>query len=72
MRKVGQASGRGCIEGGLQPPSPKELSGRMVGKRRRGSSQFLKHLVHEGVLVKIKSEIYFHRFPLRETERGIW
>jgi selenocysteine-specific elongation factor len=48
------------LKGGLQPPSPKELSeewSESVGEVRA----IFEHLVHEGVLVRIKSEIYFHR-----------
>jgi selenocysteine-specific elongation factor len=51
------------LKGGLQPPSPKELSEEWSEKEEEVRSIF-EHLVHEGVLIKIKSEIYFHRLPL--------
>jgi selenocysteine-specific elongation factor len=48
------------LKGGFQPPSPKELSEEWSEKEEEVRAIF-EHLVHEGVLVKIKSEIYFHR-----------
>jgi selenocysteine-specific elongation factor len=47
------------LRGGLQPPSPKELSEEWSESEGEVRAIF-EHLVHEGVLVKIKSEIYFH------------
>jgi selenocysteine-specific elongation factor len=57
------------LKGGLQPPSFKELSEEWSEEEEEVRS-VLEHLVHEGVLVKIKSGMYFHRIPfdhLRET-----
>lgn len=48
------------IKGGLQPPSPKELSEAWFEKEEEVQAVF-DHLVHEGTLVKIKGGIYFHR-----------
>jgi selenocysteine-specific elongation factor len=48
------------LKGGLQPPSPKELSEEWSESEGEVRAIF-DHLVHEGILVKIKSEIYFHR-----------
>jgi selenocysteine-specific elongation factor len=48
------------LKGGLQPPSPKELSERWSETEGEVRAIF-EHLVHEGVLVRIKNEIYFHR-----------
>ncbi len=50
------------LTGGLQPPSPRELSEEW-SEREEEVRAIFEHLVHEGVLVKIKSEIYFHRVP---------
>jgi selenocysteine-specific elongation factor len=47
------------LKGGLQPPSPKELSEEWSESEGEVRAIF-EHLVHEGVLVRIKSEIYFH------------
>ena len=47
-------------KGGLQPPSSKELSEEWSEEEEKVRS-VLEHLVHEGVLVKIKSGMYFHR-----------
>jgi selenocysteine-specific elongation factor len=44
----------------LQPPSSKELSEEW-SEEEGGVQAVLDHLVHEGVLVKIKSGMYFHR-----------
>jgi selenocysteine-specific elongation factor len=50
------------LKGGLQPSSPRELSEEWSEKEEEVRAIF-EHLVHEGVLVKIKNEIYFHRVP---------
>ena len=50
------------LKEGLQPPSPKELSEEWSEKEEEVRAIF-EHLVHEGVLVKIKGEIYLHRVP---------
>ncbi|MGZ3612764.1 MAG: selenocysteine-specific translation elongation factor [Thermodesulfobacteriota bacterium] len=50
------------LKGGLQPASPKELSEEWSEKEEEVRAVF-EHLVHKGVLVKVKSEIYFHRIP---------
>jgi selenocysteine-specific elongation factor len=56
------------LKGELQPPSPKELSEAWSEKEEEVRSIF-EHLVHEGRLVKIKGELFFHRTPL-ENLRG--
>jgi selenocysteine-specific elongation factor len=48
------------LKGARQPPSPKELSEEWSESEEEVRAIF-EHLVHEGVLVKIKAEIYFHR-----------
>jgi selenocysteine-specific elongation factor len=48
------------LRGGLQTPSPKELSEEWSESEGEVRAIF-EHLVHEGVLVRIKSEMYFHR-----------
>jgi len=58
------------LKRGLQPPSPKELSEEWSEKEEEVRSIF-EHLVHEGVLVKIKSEIYFHRIPFENLKKEL-
>lgn len=48
------------LRGELQPPSPKELSGEWSEEEEEVLAVF-EHLLYEGVLVKIKSGMYFHR-----------
>jgi hypothetical protein len=48
------------LKGGLQPSSCKELSEEWSEEEEQVLA-VLEHLVHEGVLVKIKSGMYFHR-----------
>jgi len=48
------------LKGGLQPPSPKELSEEW-SEEEEGVQAVFEYLVHEGVLMKVKSAIYFHR-----------
>jgi len=50
------------LKAGLQSPSPKELS-ETWAEKEEGVQAVFEHLVHEGVLVKIKSGIYIHRVP---------
>jgi len=45
---------------GLQPPSLKELSEEW-SEEEEAVQAIIEHLVHDGVLVKIKSGMYFHR-----------
>ncbi len=47
------------LKGALQPPSPKELSEKWSESEGEVRAVF-EHLAHEGVLVRIKNEIYFH------------
>jgi selenocysteine-specific elongation factor len=56
IKKVEEA----MIGAGLQPPSPKELAEKWNEKEEEVLS-ISEHLVHEGVLVKVKIGIYFHR-----------
>ena len=58
------------LKGGLQPPSPKELSGEW-SEREEEVRAIFEHLVHEGVLVKVKSEIYFHRVPFENLKEEL-
>jgi len=58
------------LKGGLQPPSPKELWEEWSEKEGEVRAIF-EHLVHEGILVKIKSEIYFHRAPFENLREEL-
>jgi selenocysteine-specific elongation factor len=58
------------LKGGLQPPSPKELSEEW-SEREEDVRAIFEHLVHEGVLVKVKSEIYFHRVPFENLKEEL-
>ena len=58
------------LKGGLQPPSPKELSEEW-SERENEVRAIFEHLVHEGVLVKIKSEIYFHRASFEKLKEEL-
>ena len=55
------------LKGGLQPSSPKELSEEWSEGEEEVRAIF-EHLVHEGVLVKVKSELYFHRIPFENLK----
>jgi selenocysteine-specific elongation factor len=58
------------LKGGLQPPSPKELSVGW-GEKEEEVRAIFEHLVHEEVLVKIKGEIYIHRVPLEKLKEEL-
>jgi len=58
------------LKGGLQPPSPKELSEEWAALEEEVRAIF-EHLAHEGVLIKIKSEYYFHRGPFENLKEEL-
>jgi len=58
------------LKGGLQSPSPKELS-ETWSETEEGVQAIFEHLVHEGVLVKIKSGIYIHRVPFEHLKEEL-
>jgi selenocysteine-specific elongation factor len=58
------------LKGGLQPPSPKELSGKWTEMEEEVRAIF-EHLVHEGVLIRIKSDFYFHRVPFENLKEEL-
>jgi len=58
------------LKGMLQPPSPKELS-EAWSEEEESVLAIFEHLVHEGVLIKIKSGIYFHRSPFENLKEEL-
>jgi selenocysteine-specific elongation factor len=58
------------LKRGLQPPSPKELSEEWSETEGEVRAIF-EHLVHEGVLVRIKNEMYFHRVPFENLREEL-
>jgi selenocysteine-specific elongation factor len=58
------------LKGGLQPPSPKELSEKWAEMEEEVRAIF-EHLVHEGVLIRIKSDFYFHRVPFENLKEEL-
>ncbi len=58
------------LKGGLQPPSPKELSDEWSEGNEKIRAVF-EHLVHEGVLVKIKGDIYVHQAAVENLKKEL-
>jgi selenocysteine-specific elongation factor len=58
------------LKRGLQPPSPKELSEEWSESEEEVRAIF-ERLVHDGVLVRIKSEIYFHRVSFEKLREEL-
>jgi selenocysteine-specific elongation factor len=58
------------LKGRLQPPSPAEVSAEWSEEEEKILAIF-EHLVHEGILVKIKSGMYFHRLPFENLKREL-
>ena len=58
------------LRGGLQPPSPQELSEEW-SEEEEAVQAIIEHLVHDGVLVKIKSGMYFHRVHFENLKEGL-
>jgi len=55
---------------GLQPPSPKELAEQWTEPDEEIQA-VAEHLVHEGVLVKIRGGMYFHRDHFESLKRRL-
>lgn len=66
VKKVEEA----VLKGGLQPASPRELS-EAWSEEEQDVQAIFEHLVHEGILVKIKSGIYFHRAPFGKLKEEL-
>ena len=58
------------LKAGLQSPSPRELS-EIWSEKEEGVQAVFEHLVHEGVLVKIKGGIYIHRMPFEHLKEEL-
>jgi selenocysteine-specific elongation factor len=58
------------LKGGLQPPSPKELSEEWAEGDDKIRAIF-EHLAHEGILVKIKGDIYVHQASVENLKREL-
>jgi selenocysteine-specific elongation factor len=58
------------LKGGLQPPSPRELSEEWTEREEEVRAAF-EHLVHQGILVKVKGDIYFHRAPFDHLKQEL-
>ena len=58
------------LTAGLQSPSPRELS-EAWSEKEEGVQAVFEHLVHEGVLVKIKSGICIHRVPFEHLKEEL-
>ncbi len=56
--------------GGLQPPSPKELATEWSEDEEMIQSIF-EHLVHQGIFIKIKSGLYFHKVPFERLREEL-
>ena len=55
------------LSGKLQPPSPKELS-EQWGEEEEALSAIFEHLYNDGILVRIKGGMYFHRIPFENLK----
>ncbi len=56
------------LQGGLQPPYFKEIKDRFPGKT---GSELLEVLVKEGVLIKVKNDLYFHRDAIENLKKSL-
>lgn len=66
VKKVEEA----ILNGGLQPPSFRELS-EAWSEKEEGIQAIFEHLVHEGTLVKIKGGIFFHRAAFEKLKENL-
>jgi len=56
------------LKGGLQPPYFKELEGKLPGDR---AADVLNVMLGEGVLVKVKEDLYFHRDVIEGLKKNL-
>jgi selenocysteine-specific elongation factor len=66
MKRAGEA----VRAGDLQPPSSKELADQWSTSEQEVQA-ILEHLVHEGVLVKVKGGMYFHRDSIERLKESL-
>jgi selenocysteine-specific elongation factor len=66
VRRVEEA----VLRGRLQPPSPKELTEEWSEEEERVLGVF-DHLAHEGVLIRVKSGMFFHRVPFENLKEEL-
>ncbi|RPJ10015.1 MAG: hypothetical protein EHM36_03700 [Deltaproteobacteria bacterium] len=58
------------LKGGLQPASSRELSEEWI-EDEEAIRQILEHLAHEGILVKVKGGMYFHRTHIEHLKEKL-
>ncbi len=58
------------LESGLMPPYFKEVCNKLQLDRQQ-ARQVLELLLSEGVLVKVKNDLYFHRQPLEKLKQNL-
>ena len=56
------------LKGGLQPPYFKELNDKLSEKT---GSELLEVMVKDGILIKVKEDLYFHRDVMGELEKRL-
>jgi selenocysteine-specific elongation factor len=66
MKRAGEA----VRAGDLQPPSSKELADQWSTSEQEVQA-ILEHLVHEGLLVKVKGGMYFHRDSIERLKESL-
>jgi selenocysteine-specific elongation factor len=68
QEKVRQEIGKVYLKSGLQPPYFKDLKAKFPGNT---GADILGVMVKEGVLVKVKEDLYFHRQVIDELEKRL-
>jgi selenocysteine-specific elongation factor len=68
QEKVRQQIQEIYLEGALQPPYFKELTGKFPGN---SGADVLQVMVKDGILIKVKEDLYFHRDVLEELKERL-
>jgi len=56
------------LESGLQPPYFKDVKGNFPGNT---AEEVLEVMVKDGILVKVKEDLYFHREAIEDLQRRL-
>jgi selenocysteine-specific elongation factor len=70
QKDVRQRIEQAYLESGLAPPYVRELVASL-GRNSKGVEDVLSHMLEEGVVVKVKEGLYFHREVIEELKKRL-
>lgn len=58
------------LQGGLMPPYFKEVS-KIIAINPAQAREVLMHLVNQGLIIKVKEDLYFHQEPIQQLKKQL-